>query len=57
MGVSADDYVIVCVGMIRPDKGQDHLIGALGLMKQQGLTPDWSSSAAPPPRRWTMNAA
>lgn len=39
MGVSADDYVIVCVGMIRPDKGQDHLIGALGLMKQQGLTP------------------
>jgi glycosyltransferase involved in cell wall biosynthesis len=38
-GVGADDYVIVCVGMIRPDKGQDHLIGALGLMKQQGLTP------------------
>lgn len=38
-GVTADEYVIVCVGMIRPDKGQDHLIAALGLLKQQGLTP------------------
>ena len=32
-------YVWVCVGMIRPDKGQDHLIEALALLAGRGLEP------------------
>lgn len=34
-----DAFVLVCVAMLRPDKGQDHLIAALGLLRQRGLTP------------------
>jgi glycosyltransferase involved in cell wall biosynthesis len=32
-------FVLICVGMIRPDKGQDHLMTALTLLKQRGLSP------------------
>ncbi|RAU21947.1 glycosyl transferase [Paramagnetospirillum kuznetsovii] len=34
-----DLYVWVCVGMIRPDKGQDHLLAALALLRDKGLEP------------------
>jgi len=37
IGLSPDAFVLVCVGMLRPDKGQDHLIRALGLLKRRGL--------------------
>ncbi|MDO8607436.1 MAG: glycosyltransferase family 4 protein [Phaeospirillum sp.] len=39
LSLPADGYVWVCVGMIRPDKGQDHLIEALALLAARGLTP------------------
>lgn len=39
LDLPADAFVLVCVAMLRPDKGQDHLIDALGLLKQRGLTP------------------
>ncbi|TAN62784.1 MAG: glycosyltransferase family 4 protein [Magnetospirillum sp.] len=39
LGIPAETYTWVCVGMIRPDKGQDHLIEALALLGAQGLTP------------------
>lgn len=32
-------FVWVCVGMIRPDKGQDHLLAALALLRGKGLSP------------------
>lgn len=38
IGINAEETAIVCVGMLRPDKGQDHLIRALGLLKRQGIT-------------------
>jgi glycosyltransferase involved in cell wall biosynthesis len=37
IGLAADERVIICVGMLRPDKGQDHLIRALGLLKGRGM--------------------
>ncbi|HTH17398.1 MAG TPA: glycosyltransferase family 4 protein [Magnetospirillum sp.] len=37
IGLKADEFVLVCVGMLRPDKGQDHLIRALGLLKRRGI--------------------
>lgn len=37
IGLSAQDTVVVCVGMLRPDKGQNYLIEALGLLKARGL--------------------
>ncbi len=37
--IAESDYVWVCVGMIRPDKGQDHLLAALALLKTKGLEP------------------
>lgn len=37
IGLEAGEFVLVCVGMLRPDKGQDHLIRALGLLKRRGL--------------------
>lgn len=37
IGLEAGAFVLVCVGMLRPDKGQDHLIRALGLLKNRGL--------------------
>lgn len=39
LNLPVQDFVLVCVAMLRPDKGQDHLIQALGLLKQRGLTP------------------
>lgn len=39
LGLSADAFVLVCVAMLRPDKGQDHLIRALGLLKSRNLDP------------------
>lgn len=39
LSLPADDYVWVCVGMIRPDKGQDHLLAALALLRDRGLSP------------------
>ncbi|MBC7905509.1 MAG: glycosyltransferase family 4 protein [Rhodospirillaceae bacterium] len=38
IGLGADDCVLVCVGMLRPDKGQNFLIEALSLLKQRGIT-------------------
>lgn len=37
IGLQTSEFVLVCVGMLRPDKGQDHLIQALGLLKNRGL--------------------
>lgn len=37
IGIAQDETVVVCVGMLRPDKGQDHLITALGLLKDRGM--------------------
>lgn len=37
LNLPATASVILCVAMIRPDKGQDHLIAALGLLKQRGI--------------------
>ncbi|CAA7614912.1 Glycosyltransferase [Candidatus Terasakiella magnetica] len=39
LAIPAEPYVWVCVGMIRPDKGQDHLLNALALLKDKGLEP------------------
>jgi len=39
LNLPADDTVILCVGMLRPDKGQDHLIAALDLLAARGLRP------------------
>jgi glycosyltransferase involved in cell wall biosynthesis len=39
LSLPADDYLWVCVGMIRPDKGQDHLLAALALLRDRGLSP------------------
>ena len=39
LGLPEIAYVWVCVGMIRPDKGQDHLIDALALLGGKGLAP------------------
>lgn len=39
LNLPADGFVVVCVAMLRPDKGQDHLIRALGLLKERGLNP------------------
>lgn len=37
--IAEADYVWVCVGMIRPDKGQDHLLSALARLAAQSLRP------------------
>ncbi|KIL97687.1 Glycosyl transferase [Paramagnetospirillum magnetotacticum MS-1] len=39
LNIPAEAYAWVCVGMIRPDKGQDHLLAALALLKARGLSP------------------
>jgi glycosyltransferase involved in cell wall biosynthesis len=39
LGLPADAFVLVCVGMIRPDKGQDHLLNALALLGERGHHP------------------
>jgi len=39
LSIPADAFAWVCVGMIRPDKGQDHLLAALALLRDKGLTP------------------
>jgi glycosyltransferase involved in cell wall biosynthesis len=39
LGLPGDATVWVCVGMIRPDKGQDHLIRALSLLRGRGHAP------------------
>lgn len=38
-GIPADSFVLVCVGMLRPDKGQDHLLAALMRLEGEGLSP------------------
>lgn len=38
-GIPADAFTLVCVGMLRPDKGQNHLLAALELLAAKGLTP------------------
>lgn len=38
LDLPTDAFVLVCVAMLRPDKGQDHLINALRLLKERGLT-------------------
>jgi len=39
LDLSPQSFVLVCVAMLRPDKGQDHFIRALALLKQRGLMP------------------
>jgi glycosyltransferase involved in cell wall biosynthesis len=39
LGIDAQAFVLVCVGMIRPDKGQDHLFAALALLEARGISP------------------
>lgn len=39
LDLPTQSFVLLCVAMLRPDKGQDHLIRALGLLKQRGLNP------------------
>ena len=38
IGLDVDAFVLVCVGMLRPDKGQNHLLAALSILKAQGLS-------------------
>lgn len=47
LGLPDDAFVLVCVAMLRPDKGQDHLIAALGLLRQRGLSPVTVLAGAP----------
>ena len=37
IGIAEDATTIVCVGMLRPDKGQNFLLEALGQLKTQGM--------------------
>ncbi|MGE5515445.1 MAG: glycosyltransferase family 4 protein [Bacteroidota bacterium] len=37
IGIAAAERTVVCVGMIRPDKGQNFLLDALALLKARGL--------------------
>ncbi|MGE5505743.1 MAG: glycosyltransferase family 4 protein [Actinomycetota bacterium] len=39
LGIDASVQVIVCVGMLRPDKGQDHLLAALAMLRGRRLAP------------------
>ncbi|CAA7612086.1 glycosyltransferase family 4 protein [Magnetospirillum sp. UT-4] len=39
IGLGAGATVLLCVGMLRPDKGQDHLVAALALLKARGVEP------------------
>ena len=39
LSVPDSAQAVLCVGMLRLDKGQDHLIRALGLLAEQGLRP------------------
>lgn len=38
-GVAEDAFALVCVGMLRPDKGQNFLLDALALLKARGIVP------------------
>lgn len=38
-GIPMDAFVLLCVGMLRPDKGQNFLIDALDLLQRRGLAP------------------
>lgn len=38
IGIEPHAVTIVCVGMLRPDKGQNFLLNALALLKARGLT-------------------
>jgi glycosyltransferase involved in cell wall biosynthesis len=37
IGLGDDQMLVLCVGMLRPDKGQDHLLTALEVLKARGL--------------------
>lgn len=37
IGIPGDALTVVCVGMLRPDKGQNFLLDALALLKARGL--------------------
>jgi len=39
LGLGGEAFVWLCVGMIRPDKGQDHLLAALPLLAGRDLKP------------------
>ncbi|MBI3444149.1 MAG: glycosyltransferase family 4 protein [Magnetospirillum sp.] len=39
LSIPDDAFTWVCVGMLRPDKGQDHLLAALALLGERGLRP------------------
>lgn len=39
LDVSGNAFVLLCVAMLRPDKGQNHLLDALALLCDQGLNP------------------
>ena len=39
LDLKADKPVLLCTAMLRPDKGQNFLIEALGLLKAQGIIP------------------
>ena len=39
LSISADVPVLLCTAMLRPDKGQNFLIEALGLLAAQGISP------------------
>lgn len=39
LDLAEDAFVLLCVAMLRPDKGQDHLITALADLKRRGLSP------------------
>ena len=47
LGVAEQATALLCVAMLRPDKGQDHLIDALGLLKAQGIAPVALLAGAP----------
>lgn len=39
LGIPSAAFVLVCVGMLRPDKGQDHLLVALRRLAGRGVSP------------------
>ncbi len=39
LGLADDVPVLLCVAMLRPDKGQDHFVGAMARLKDRGVAP------------------
>lgn len=47
LGISADRKLLLCVGMLRPDKGHRHLIDAVSLLIRRGFAVDCLMAGSP----------